>query len=698
MPIFEVEVNGTRFEVDAPSEQAAIAALQPKTASQDAPGSTIPAQATPGPTPRERANSAIVGGVVEGAKRFVGGIQQAAGNVEDLYNAVVNGKPYIGPDVKLPDGTTQRGETLDTSAGKRATVTEVMRQQVSDGEANLTGPDKTVYGIAAAATELGANTLAPEAALPRATTFIGGMLKNSASATMGSAMQFDSDNKKASDMLIGGVAAPVFGTLTSAGPATLNFIGRHLTRVAAEGKTAARVANAQRVLPNVEYSLAQLTGVPELKVLERAAYDSKMVNYYGDQTDKFIVDFQRAFNQPATTGGGLDAAFVRTKESAEQAVKGLRSNASQAWDAGMARAAAIDSQVIGGVRVPVSNLRARFDLESANARDPLANLLKDPVASRVVRRLDEALRASGERIPRAARGQPGVPTGMLKAQELASLLKGLTQVQREGSPTARGFATRLRTSLELDLDVLEHTPALRANKAVDEILGARAEYKRAMAAADVLSHSAAYKLMGVADDVKDVTSEDLLGRFVKFTPNRQRQVRDYLANESPEMLHAMRSEAIQDAVRKAGAIKPAADSQQDLANLTEALFDPKKGFDLRTSGLWGPDDIRKMEGVKDGLRVIQNNRPEIGGAGTQIKPEDIAINLVARHAAFVARQATRVLMSAKASEFFSDPKVYAQLTKINRSTTGSTANLAARAALLELLQTEYAPEQEQPQQ
>jgi hypothetical protein len=159
----------------------------------------------------------------------------------------------------------------------------------------------------------------------------------------------------------------------------------------------------------------------------------------------------------------------------------------------------------------------------------------------------------------------------------------------------------------------------------------------------------------------------------------------------------MKDEAVQRAVRNAGTIDPASDSRQSLDKLTDALFNADKGYSLRNAGLWSPEELRRFEDVKDGLRIITTNRPAGGkGAGTRLLPEDVAINLVVRHAGFLARQATRALMGTKASTIFTDPDIYNNLRRMNQSTTGTPSNLLARAALLEALQTE-APEQEKPQ-
>jgi hypothetical protein len=282
----------------------------------------------------------------------------------------------------------------------------------------------------------------------------------------------------------------------------------------------------------------------------------------------------------------------------------------------------------------------------------------------------------------------------VNVNQLADTLVDLTKLQKSEDAQTRALASRMRQALDTDLDNLEGNATFAADDATKELLQTRAEYRRAQQLIGELSNSAAYKLLGV-DDPQLFDATETLTKLKSFTPEKRASVRSFLEENSPDLLVTLKDAAVRDAAKRANTIREAADSQQDLGQLMDGMFDAKNGFDLRTSGLWNADELKRIEGIKDGLRVIANNRPNLGGSGTPIKPEDVAINLVSRHSAFVARQATRILMSAKASQFFTDPRVYERLTKMNRSTTGSPTNMMARAALLELMQDEYNPDEEQ---
>lgn len=636
-------------------------------------------------------------GVVEGLRRLYGGVQQLGGNFVDLWRQLSTGEHFV----HSPRFPAERSLAL------RKTNEEIMRRQTSALEAQAAGRAPQIREAVAEGTGLAALAVAPEMALPRATTMVGAALKNSAANMAGEMVMFDPGMDKGSDVLIAGAAAPVLGVIPSAGPAVLNFIGRHLTNVARRGRTQGAVESARQVLPNTDFSLAQVTGVPELKLLERAAYDSTLVNFYADQTDRFIDDFGQAFNQNVNADN-LVQLIPSMQRRMDSALANMRRNASQAWDQGMAEASRLSQRVDSpqqpvpgrrdpeefvqggvpqtgdtprfstvprpsGARVPVSNFSEQFRVVAAQARDRVAR-------GGGAAPINEGWLSDVERMLRK---------GNLTAHETARLLKGLTSLQRSDNNVQRALGSQLRRALDTDLDLLEETAGAATDDAVKVILDTRAEYRRAMGSVEALGNSAAYKLMGVPDNMQDITADSLLARFTGLPAREQRQVAAFLNEHAPEMARTMKQAVVDDVIARSRTIRPASDSQQSLDNLTEALFDSKRGADLRTSGLWTGEELARMEGIRNGLRVIAGNRPEFATAGTPIKAEDITINLVSRHAGFLARQATRILMSARASEFFTDPQVHALLTQMNRSTTGSTANLAARVTLLKLLEDAY---------
>jgi hypothetical protein len=720
MPVFEVQHNGKTYEVDAPDAATAATAFGP---AQQAPladrvaraqsiaktGQPLPPelagdkdvlnamtqgfarqnqeQSDYGPDAQARNVQAAVDtekGVPEGARRLWAGLKQTGAEVKDAYNLLVHGKPSQSDvAVRNPDGSLLRRdkETLDSSASKPVIAEELLRRQVQEQTDLDAGASKLGRNAAAKTVELGALALGPEAALPRATTLTGGMLKNSAAGAIGGGLEFDA--KPNNNAAIGAGLAPVFGVIPSVVPAVKNYIGRALSRVQREGRTAGRVANASATLPNVEYSLAQVTGVPELKTLERAAYDSKMVNFYADQTDKFVKDTVSALRQPMKEGQELSNDFVAARTKADTSLRSFKRAANDNYEAGITSARARASEDNPTARIPVQRFTQEADAVLSEAEATAERGLGRPLTRKYIEHLRSVLHKPDKGLD-----------GVVNVNELADTLVDLTKLQKHEDPQVRALGSRMRAALDDDMDKLEGNATFAADDATKELLETRAEYRRAQQLIGELSDSAAYKLLGVKDpQLFDAT--ETMEKLKGFSPEKRASIRDFLNENSPDLLVSLKDATVRDAAKKAHTIREAADSQQDLDQMMDGMFDAKNGYDMRTSGLWNSEELKHIEGIKDGMRVIANNRPRLGGSGTPIKPEDVAINLVARHSAFMARQMTRILTSTKASQFFTDPRVYERLTKMKRSTTGSPTNMIARAALLDLMQDDYQTEEAQ---
>jgi hypothetical protein len=684
--IFEVEHNGQLYQVEANSfEEAATAFDEPAKPKLDANALTqqFARQTRLGDrdfTPEQDAQGArnATAGVKEGGRMLWAGLKQFGANTQDAYNLFVKGVPS-DYEKQIRDPATnallkREVGLLETSKAMPVIAEEMLREQLQIAEDREAGINIPARNTAAGATQLGALALAPEAALPRATTMVGGMLKNSAAGGLGGALEFDAE--PSNNALLGAGAAPVLGFVPSVVPAVKNYVGRALAKVSRDGRTAARLASARKV-SDVDFSLAQMTGVPELKTLERAAYDSDQVNFFADQTDKFIADAVKALRQPIKGGQTLEGDFLVARTKAEAALSAQRMNASKGYEDGIAMAEGMSPGYI-----QADNLRTAFEGVKKQSEDTLANGGKTIISKEFLGELSKVFTNPKTGGPRA-----------LSTQELARTLRGLTVIQKSDDAVERALGSKLREAIDADLDAVAQGGNI--DKATKQLLDTRAEYRRAAQANELLATSASYKLLGV--DEPGYGPDELVARLKTFTPEKRGTIRTFMEQNSPELLLSMKDAVVRDAAKRAQTVREAADSQQSLDQMLDAMFDAKNGFDMRTAGVWNADELKRIESIKDGMRVIANNRPAVGGAGTPIKPEDIAINLVSRSGIFGARQAVRVLMSTKASQFFLDPRVHARMTKINRSTTGSPVNLMARAALLDLMQTDYL-EQSQEQE
>jgi hypothetical protein len=586
-------------------------------------------------------------GLVEGLQRVVAGGKQLYGAVEDYFT-----------------GLDRAGR------GKKDlfTAQEMLRAATASAEAEEAGLDPAIRETAALAGQAGTLAVAPEVALPRATTVVGALAKNFAAGGLGGAFTFDPEGTKMDDTLGGAVGNAAFGLVPSLSPAVRNMIGRSLAKANAEGRTAARVAAMQKVAPNTQVSLAQRTGVPELSYLEHRAYNSDQVNFFADQTDQFIADAASALGQPLRPGQTLGADAALLKEAMDDQIAAIRRHASKTYDYGVSKAVTLAGP---DTTIPIDNFREQIRAVLDDAKSYARVRETPPIKKEYVDHLESLLQKKS-----------------MTVKELSTTLKELTAIQSSDDQIAKALGTRLRNQgIEADLDQLQVVP--QTDTAIQTLLDTRAEYRRAMQSARVLSDAAIYKLL---DDAQDPGA--MIRNLQSYSPGKQAAIRDFLVKHDPSLLRSLRQGVISDAVSQAGTIRAGADSQLDLERFERALFD---GDRFKTSGLWGPSDMKRVDAIKEGLRVIKNTRPGFGSAGTPIAPEDIAINLVSRSEPFMARLLARAFTGVKAADMFIDPNVYKIMTQLNRSTTGTAANLSARAALMAYLQENYANTEEEQQ-
>lgn len=661
---------------------------------------------------------AAASGIAEGVRRLGGGAKQFAGWLSDIYTGLAEDTGPINVRTKEA----------------KATAAELLRRANADFEAKEAGINMDARGVAAGATELAALGLGGEAALPRATTLLGGIAKNFAAGGIGELLNFKTSDTfaKPGDAAAAGTVSAMLGVAPSVVPATLNGMARRYLAASADrrGETARLAAEA--AMPGTVFTVGQ-SGIPQLQALEKASYNSDLINFYADQSANYVERFAATFDQQLPAGLSAAGAFTATRTRAETALKNLRRNASAAWDAGMAEAQRIADTLVttpqgaaaaqagpdagirfrddfgpqleGGPRrlpppqqnprappldtdpentgrIPIFNLREQLRREIADATDPLANLGGEG-----------ALSAGAIAALRGV--QQG---GSLSIQQYSSLLKGLTRLSRHEDPVRRAAAGKLRDALEADIDVLAREGGPTTNAAVRQVLETRAAYRQMMLQAEAMGNHAAFRMLGYNpqtrrfDDLGDITNQEAYTRFQKLAPERQEAFREFARQNAPELLVAFRQQAVDDVVRRS--INPnraAVDSREDLSLMLDALVHPpghELAGRLRSPGLWNAEERRRLEGVVDGIRTINNFRPELLRGGTAILPADVAPNIVSMNGIFIARQFARYLTGERGGEFLTDPRLLEGLRIINRSTTGSTVNMAARASLLSWLGTD----------
>lgn len=662
MPIYEVEHNGKVYEVDASSAEQAAEAFSQQPAKQSLGQSIVSSMAGPmaatGGTPDDLASAELnvaragLSGIHEGYQALKAGAKQLYGGISDAIT----------------------GEDL-AGRGKKAqyTAEEILRKQMADMEANPQPGLQVVRSAAAGAIQYGALALAPELALPRTTTILGALARNFSDAALGSLFEFDpeQDPELAKAAKAGGLGAAI-GFVPSIYSGTKNFLARGLQKVAQEGRTEQLVLNASKALPGVTYTLAQRTGVPELSTLERGAYNFDAVNFYADQTDKFIAEAADALRQPLAKSQTLSGDLAAVKEVLDDKINGMRRSASEAWEYGLRRAS---KMAPADMTVPIDSFKQAIPKALEDLKVYRNTDTNFQVPESFSNHLERILDKKG-----------------LSIGELDQTLRELRALQNSKDARVVAIATQLRNSgIEQDLAALEKLPT--QEPAIQMLKQTRQEYQRAMTAAEQFENAGLFKMLDGATD-----SQSAIANFMSYGPEKQASIRQYMQKHTPNVLNSMKQQIVDDAIASTR-VQPgsvgAADSQQSLERLSAALFD---GGRIRAEGLWSPKEIERIEGIRDGLAVIANSRPKLGSAGTPVKPEDISINLASRSEAFIVRQLTRIVYSKSGAKLFTDPKVYQLLRYYNHSTTGSAMNLAARAGLLAYLQDAYPVQSQQEQQ
>ena len=632
-----------------------------------------------------RLSQGAVQGIPEGARRLWGGAKQLGANLKDSWDLLMYGKPYVDRD----PNTGQDLGLSKTSAGYKATVEEYARRKVAALEAEASGASPETFGGSAATTEAVAQAALPSAAVRGlagpGTTVFGGMWRESLSGLAGNAIAFDARtgevNPVVANLMAGGLPAVMaFGT--GLVPGVSNVFAR-ATREAVEGSpTDLAYRSGKAAMPDVDYTLGQRTGVPLAITLEQQAFNSKLQRFYREQTDKVMASVSKTMTNIPALATSKSGAWSGAVQKAGDDLQSLRKSMNAQWEAGMNQVRTLAGN---SAYFPTKELGGRVQAELANSGSAakLRNLVKDDTAP-VREALDSIMNVLGPADTMLTRGiTPG---------DASDLLIGLNRLSKSENAEVRGFAARTAEALKADLDGLQQAGS-GLSPAAKQLLTTRADYKQAAQQLDALRMNAAYRMLGVGQKLQvgqRPTSDMLVSNFQRLGPTEQKEAVAWLQANAPELLPVMKNELVGAATRRTGATRAAVESRYDLDNLTKVLLTD----DVLGSPMWTKAERARLAGVADGLSVINNYRPNLAGrpSGSPTGPSDVVINIVSRAAPFVARTATRIMTGTHGADFITDPRVYEALTTI-KNTTGHS-NLAARIALLELMQAEYNPDLE----
>lgn len=654
----------------------------------------------------------IVPGVEEGAKRFWAGMKQLGAAIADTA------QNFWSPEGNTPQERAENWDKRQRAVTSAENIREA-NQAAADQSAGINIQDRNaVAGVAqvlpwVVGPELAAPLL-PEAA---SAGYFGNITKQTALGLAQQASTFSAAPSSLQDIAVGTVAQTVFPAVAGALAGARNFVANKIQTALKEGNTEDAYQAAKSVLGEKwadGVSLARRTGIPWLASMESASNDSKIVKNYADSADDTIAAAAQAMRQPIPAGQGLDGAFMSVRASAVKALQESQATKQALWDNGMAAF----KNAAGDANLALPNFGAKVKQLSADNNNLLLNPGKynisagaeaaindfkkaifpavDPAVAAADAQLQQLIDTTQNPATKAALTKQlsnggGPPMPQIKLADASDALTGLRKMQADPDPKVQALASQMRDAFEADLTTATQQGDPQALKALTDLKSMRAEYARQAQLEDRMKESATFKLTGVGqglDQAQMPTTEDMWNGFQKLSPARQASAIDFMSQNNPQALIQLKQKSIDDAVAGAGVIASARDSQQSLGKFADALFDSKQGMVARNPGLWSPDELKKLDGIKAGLSVLANTSPK-GTAGAAPSIGAIVGYAYNKAAAVAAKSVLRIMAGGMGSEVFTNPKLMQKITTIGQ-TTGRTQDMA-RVALASYMADQYGP-------
>ena len=655
MPIFEVEVNGQAYEVDAPDEATALAAVQ-----QPAQQAAAPAQP---PTMDQAYQSQTRAAEAQG---------------------------QVGPELlsraamRLPEGAGQlvlRGAAAVTDKAKPyyERYNEVVTQNRAASEAKAPGVNAAADVLSSAIPAGGA-----AGAVGRGVGYLRSLARaSSVGAVFGSTMFAKDDQERLLNTSVN--AAFPLATQALVGPvgATRNFVVRSLEaadsspRVQAVRAAASEFFRGSQAVPEpLPYTIGQQTGSPILQKLEARAAGKVAQAYLARQSDQAAARFDeiaRQAEQRAQMPATSPEIVSRTNRTVDVLDMQLRREKNRAFVEGMNEVAALPG---ASERFRLTNLEQEFNSIMQEADNPFN--IKGNQLPPAFRRVQDAIRG---------RSNDGV-----QVLELQRLMAGLGQdrprgqaILSEADRQLEAYRSRLFTALNQDVDSLG-----APSQALERLQQVRQRYAQQSEALRRLEDSNINRLFGSQEAFANPAAT--LQRFYGLAPEDQRFAVDILERRAPDVLRAMQAHRLTSALDAATEAGPAQQARLNISKFTSDLFGGRDG--LKGSQLWnGRTRQQVLQGAAH-LSMIQNSVPR--SAAAPAWPEEISINLVSRSAAFMARLATRIAYGTQGEKLFFTPAGLQALQTIAETGSKPTqATSQAVAYMLSLLEAEQAGQKEQ---
>lgn len=505
-----------------------------------------------------------------------------------------------------------------------------------------------------------------------------------AGATLGGT-QFAEDGQKGLQIGLSAAFPMATQAVASILPTFKNQIARVMERANQSRTASFREAAANFVKENdlPAYSAGQQTGSPAVQRLEARAAGKYAQEFYATQSDKALGAFEnmadnaealaKARATPGTVATGINEA-IRSQSNKMRAIRNAE------YDKGINQFTSL-AQADGKVFVPT--LAHEFEAimaEDSNKYNILKGILPESIK--------EVAGIVGKPVPLADMGQ--VLKGLNKGKDYSgAIFKDASEAELDM------YRGRLRTALQNDLDHLDTTTLSPSGQAAMSVLkDTQDQYAQRSDRLRRLDNDSVNKIFGDAESL--TTPQAALNRFYALNPRDQDYAVELLSTTSPDVLQAMRSHKLREAI-DASTIRDAA-AQSSKFDPSKFLQEINAGVNERNkSKLFGPGMQKQLDEGASHLAVILNAPGSKGG--TTIWPEEVAINLVSRSPEFVARAVTRMVYGTQGDKLLFTPQGLSALrTLSNTGNKSAQQTTQALAWVMSSIEDEERKNKQQDQQ
>lgn len=470
-------------------------------------------------------------------------------------------------------------------------------------------------------------------------------------ATVGGTSHFaEGDESKLSEAAWGAAFPMAFQAVAGVLPSMRNAIatwiqGGESARNAQTRAAAEQFFTGSRAVPDpAPLTPAQQTGNPVLTSLEQRARGSEMQELNATQQDQVRDRFNELADQAAAASGGRATPgriAQRSYTTVDALDSQMRTQRNGEFESGMADVVRMSRQ--NNSRVPLDSLRRTYaDIlaEDANPFNVQGTSLP-PTFRRAHQLLDDMNRQGF---------QPTV-------ENVATIMKGLSQgagrdsaILSTADARLEMYRARLWGALNQDLDhAAGNIPpnsivpmgtrvlGMNADPAFLRLQEVRGLYARRSATLDRLQNDSINQIFGSQEVL--ATPQAALNKFYQLPAADQTYAVHVLGMRSPEVLAAMQANRIRGALQAATRLGPANTTTFDSRGFTNAMFNGENA--AANSRLFSPEQRAIFQQGAARLQILMNHLPTSGG-GSIVWPEEMAINMVSRNPAFVARIAARM--------------------------------------------------------